>query len=953
MASKDSKLNTLVKQILGISRKNRTGTLSLTSADGQEKRVVFVQGYVADIDTGREDTALEAALLRTAAFSDRDFRKAKKLQAKKDVTLASALLEMKIVPEETIVESSQQQVLDEMSEVFHWQLDASDFEEHEEHERLDGFLSDLTEFLEIYIDGEEVVLEGLHAADAWELVVENFIMLRDVYYATPSSFQYFREQESYPEEHAIISAVDGIKDVEEVILLSGLNPFVALKLARSLITSNELELINPVQMYQLGVEAAGTGAPEKAIKLFQRAHERGLDDFDLQLKLAQNHEKINNKAMAIEWYRHFAKKCLSQLRIDEAASSLKRALHLDSDNAEIREKYLSLLQQSNRHEKIAEEVVDLADHKASHGDVEGALQLLLQYQEKDKCDVKLQQKIIKFAEASDNSEVAAREREELAKNLDLLKDVESALEVYQKMFCDGDDSVDVRLKLIELHQKSGNHHKALDHIQYVLNLPKDRDVRDVDTLVRLHKTVRELKPIDLRSNQWLADHYVEVGESEQAAKVLTEWISHLKREGEPEDAEHAYQRLVNLDDKPEHRWGLASILETLGRVSEAQRELRSLADLSIRRKEYDQAMRALDYILKQSPFDIETRKTQAALFELKDDKGMAARKCKEVALLDIMSGNTLEAEQYCRQLLVIDPNDAEMVAKLGGLYEESGDRQKAAEQFLKAAKIHLKGLNYGFCKNATERLLAIEPGHPEGQTLLDEVEAKLEASVTPQQVHSQRQVETPATPSQKSPVADPTPVSPALASPLDNDQKEIFQPTPPIMTNVSKSMARLKRLKEEAFKGSSAAMGSGDSTSSDHGATVSVASITAKLRALKGDDAANDEPKPAAATPSSGGSVGTQAEGGGGVTTSTNTTRSAETSSLKSLAGNAETTAAAPTGGNDSLEPTAADTPQEISKDGQERKQLKLGGAASKLAALRGQQQKVEEEDIELESSVH
>ena len=112
MASKDSKLNTLVKQILGISRKNRTGTLSLTSADGQEKRVVFVQGYVADIDTGREDTALEAALLRTAAFSDRDFRKAKKLQAKKDVTLASALLEMKIVPEETIVESSQQQVLD-------------------------------------------------------------------------------------------------------------------------------------------------------------------------------------------------------------------------------------------------------------------------------------------------------------------------------------------------------------------------------------------------------------------------------------------------------------------------------------------------------------------------------------------------------------------------------------------------------------------------------------------------------------------------------------------------------------------------------------------------------------------------------------------------------------------------------------------------------------------------
>ena len=71
--------------------------------------MVFVQGYIADVDTGRDDTVLEAALLGTGAFSDRDLRKAKKIQSKKGLTLSSVLLEMGVVAEEVIVEAGQQQ----------------------------------------------------------------------------------------------------------------------------------------------------------------------------------------------------------------------------------------------------------------------------------------------------------------------------------------------------------------------------------------------------------------------------------------------------------------------------------------------------------------------------------------------------------------------------------------------------------------------------------------------------------------------------------------------------------------------------------------------------------------------------------------------------------------------------------------------------------------------------
>ena len=933
MVTEGNKLEELALRILDVAHAKLTGTLSVASTEDQVKHFVFVEGHIADIDTGREDTVLEAALLNTGGYSEKDLKRARRGATKKNVSLATALLDSELVSEEMIVESAQLQLEEEACGVFDWDVQEFDFVEHGEEERLEVFYSDLTAHIEIYIDGEEIFLEAVNRIERWDLVVSHVAMLYDVFYATPNSFKYFHEPDQYPVERAIIGAVDGIKDVEEVIEASGQDPFTGLKVVRHLMVSNELELVNPVQMYQLGVEASAGENLEKACKLFRRAHERGLDDFDLQLKLAQSYEGLGKKKDATNWYILFGEKCHAQLRFDEAIRSLKKAIRLDPDNMAVRENFLTLLFQNNRREEAVEELIELAARKASHGDKAGALSMLIEHQGDEEKDLRLQQSIIELAESTGNSALATRERETLAQSLEARKDVEAALEVYQKMYCDGDNSVDVRLKLVDLHRRRGNRQKALDHAQAVLSLPEMRRAKDREILEQVHRTVHELKPADIRSNQWLVDQCLHAGDEKQAADLLVAWIGHLQREGEAEDVEHAYQQLIAIDDQPEHRWGLVSTMEKLGRDAEAQRELRSLANLALRRKDFDQSMRALDYILKQSPFDLETRKMQVELYEATGDRELATQKCREVALLDIIAGNVQEAEQFCRQLLVNHPTDAEMVTKLGQLCQESGDHRKATEQFLKAAKIHLESRNYGLCESTVAKLLALEPGHQEGKTLLEELKAVSEGTA---------------------PVSSPATTSTSSSGSVTRSPRNFFQPPAAVLTNVSKSMARLKNLKSQGMKDSVPIRKVAKSgASGSQGVSIAkskISDITSKLRSLKGGSSKPErKPESAASTagavsePPSGGAPAEPAAAARAEKVqwksevelpTASAALQAAASRLKALASKGGS-AATPAAAQDTGDSSADAAPAEAS--GKATKKLQLGSAASRLAALRGQ----------------
>ncbi|MBI4604515.1 MAG: tetratricopeptide repeat protein [Planctomycetes bacterium] len=982
MPLSEEKLEELVGQFLTIARAKLSGTLRVSGSETRRKLFLFQQGHLADIDTGREDTVLVAALVGTGAFSEKDLRRARKAAARSGAALGAELAELGVLPEEELAEAIRRQLTLEACEVFRGLDGAIELFEHGPDERLEGFASELSDLFEVLVDPEDLLLEATRELARWDLVERHFHALHDVVYATPGSFRYFREQAAYPAEHAILSRADGVKDVSEVIAESGIDPFEALMLVRRLQAENDLELINPVQMYQLGVECAAQGDPSKAARLFQRAHERGLDDFDLQLNLAQALEAAGRIAEALERYIEFGEKCTSQLRIDDAIRSFRRALKLDPRRLEVREKILELLIAQNRSAEAVEEAVGLAQKRSDAGSPRAGLDLLVRVRSLNPRDVKLRQMIIDLAEACGDQPLARAEREVLAKACEERKDIELALETYQKMFCDGKDSVEVRLKLVELHRSKGNRQKALDHLNALLNLPEKKRIKDEALVVSLHEMVRELKPSDLRSNRWLADHYSRTGEREKAARLLASWIGHLEAEGDLAEAVHAYERLLGLDDRHEHRWGLAKALEKLGRLAECRRELRSLANLAIRKKEFDAASKALEHILKTAPLDVETRKMQAELYEALEKPDVAAVKHEEVALLSLLSGDVQAAEQHCRRVPAERPGAAELARRLGRLCLEQGDRRKAVEQVLKSAKLHLQARNLGLCRTALDELGALEPANAEAVSLRAELKA-LEpvppaSQGTGQAPHA---VPPPPPPPPPQPALAPAPSSAVAApsaapaapaaqgahgtptdptaptaqaaqavvqAPRQDIDREPFQPARPVKTNVAGIMARLKRLKAAppgdpldpapaaAAEVSAAAPGAAPPHAESEGAqqssSAALSSAASRLRALAGRKAqeaghaapADTPAPPPVQPPAPGPRSGLPADAPAG-----DAATAAAPAPADALTAVPFVPAAAPADAEEA--PPAEGAPVAAVK------RLKLAGPASRLAALRKQ----------------
>ncbi len=907
-------IEALSDAFLSTVREKRTGTFAVVHADELVSQIVLVQGYVADVDTGREVGVLEAALLDTELFTEKHIKKANKAAAKSGMGRGSALFALDLAPGELVAENVQTRIIEEVCACFQGDTADVGFVDHEEDQRVEGFHSEVSEHLEVYMDAEEIFLEAARRVDRWDLVERHFGILFDVYYATPNSMRFFEEAEKYPDEHAVVSVVDGVRDVEEVVNEAGIDKFLALRIVNRLVDANQLELINPVQMFQLGVDASSSDRLNKACRLFRRAHQRGLDDFDLKLKLAETYRALNNVPEATYWFVAFSEKCASQLRMEDAIRSLGSAVELNPENDALRRRYVELLIGSGQSEEAVEQVLALAAETESPTT---AFELLVEVRDQveDELPVTLQQRIVAVAEQLGDPEIAARERAVLVGLLEEQKDVEATLEVYQKMYCDGDDSVDVRLKLLDLHRKHGNRRKALEHAQTLLSLPAAKGVSDPETVIMLHEIVCELSPTDSRSNQWLAEHFLARGEKDRAVAQFRQWIGSLERENSLGEAEFVYQKLVSVDEDVEHRWGLASVLEKLGRTDEARRELRSLANIALRREEFDRAQKALDYVLKSSPFDLETRRTQVELLKAQGKDDLAAESSKEIALLDLAAGNVQEAEESCRQALALRPNDAEIVTKLGHLSRDSGDQRRAIEQYLKAAKIHFENLNFGLCRSAIDHLVALESGNSEATALLDKIEAKLNPPA-------------------------PTPAPAAVSEPVVESftgTKEAFASPSPVTTTVSKSMARLKRLKSGDGETSAPMVTASSGSPGGRTVTTKVGNITSKLRSLKGGDA----------PPASGASAGAAPP--------EPATNEALSSALKSLGGEggdgvakvklggaASRLAALRAGGGESQSapPPAASADGEDSApasggDAESVKPMALGGAAGKLAALR------------------
>ncbi len=710
-----------VQSLLRLARERVSGILEARLPDLTASFVID-QGRVRDLVLSDQGTleVVFSEILEPAVY-----QKARITAVRMACTAGEAVLQQGLIDENDAVEAVLAFVGSSFASVVTLTGDAVKFTAGAPDE---SSFSDLGANYEIYLPLEELVLNALAEHDAWDFVVHNFPIVRDVYYATPNAVQFFHQQSDYPTEVAVLQVLDGQKDVEEAIAESGLESFTALRAIQSLAENAYVELINPVQLFQLGCAAEEAGNWHRALHLYQRALERGLDDFDLQLKLAQALEKTGDRSGAVERYNNFVEKCAREFRLDDALKALKRVIALDPDTIAARQRHIELLRKSDRVDDATEEALRLAEmlHQKDRDQV--AASILKEAIKHCPDDEALQKRFADLCKACGAQDEAQKADERVAKAQADRRDSGEALEEYQRRYVEGEDSLEVRSKLLELHLAQGNRGTALEHLDTLLGLGNPYGLRDRGTLRELHQKRYELRPGDRSSTWFLIDDALVRRDTEAAEKYLRGLITHLNPEEDRREILGALRRLVRIvPGDVEPLWQLAKELEKAGEISEAVATLRTVTELAAKNDDLEESTRALRESLRLAPFDPEGRAALIVTIEKGDDEEALRRERRHLFFLRIIEGDVDKAKELSREIAFDRSEDAFLLVLLADLCNTKGDHQMAGEQYARAGKLLVGERNFGLAGLCVEKLreLGTHPG------LAEEITQTIEGAATP------------------------------------------------------------------------------------------------------------------------------------------------------------------------------------------------------------------------------
>ncbi len=950
MSSTYDQLSRFCEVFLDIALEKKTGTLKIVTdrqSGGREVSVLFHEGGVVDLDLGEGDSVLVQGILATGAISDRDVKKVRKKASKRgSPPLGILLFELGRVAEEELLERVQETLISNACELFSEDVEQLEFTEHGVDEVMEGFNNELSEVFDIVFAGEDIFLEAMRKLGRWDLVQENYPSLLDIYYATPSGMRYYNDPETYESEIAIIKRMDGRLDLDEVIEAVPMSPFDALQVIQILAYQQDIQPLSPIQMFQLGVEASDRGEFSKGARIFQRAIDLGLDDFDIQFRLGQAYEASGDTAAARERYLDFAEKCVGQSRRRDAIRALQRVAEITPLDIDVQRSLAELLIEDGRQEEAIVQGLTAAESLAAAGSQREALGHLLFIRDCGLQERQLSSKIIALAEQCGERGVVEEEIARNSTNLEELLDADRALEMYQKQFCEGNTSIEIRLKLIELHLQKGHNHEVLAHINGVLSGPNARLIQDTKVLAWLHKTRCSIEPGNVVSNRWLIDYYVRSGKEATAIELLDKLIGHMEAENEVYYLRDLRRHMIELDpDNLEYRWKLVTLLHGQEKYSDAVVEIEKIAELAIKKKDSETLERVWNELLRLASFHREALFRLIETIEAVGAKKEAVAKLKSILWVDLGSGNITGAREVVNKIESLSPNDPDVGYRFGRALLATEDSQNGVQHLVDAAKGFLKRKDIGSAKRAVEAALAVDGENAGGVKVKKKIEELEEVLTNPGARRAPASAPAAAQkPRVQQPQAQPT---------SSGGEKEAFQPRAPIRkTTVSAITARLRNLQGDSSKpasGGKKVVQASLKSITENLKKQRKAGETAESKPKKGDDAGGDAgaeapaPKPATAPVTKKKGVGgvasrLKALAAGDASTPPPSEKPAEGESAGDATGDAPAqTGASALGGalvNEQMKKLKA-------AGGAKKKKKNLGGPAAKLAQLRAKKEAV------------
>jgi curved DNA-binding protein CbpA len=202
----------------GLRAEKKTGTV-VFERDEVVKKVYFQEGDIIFASSSHEEDRLGECLLRAGTITKTQYDASMEVLKKTGKKHGAVLIQLGFISPQNLVAGVKLQVKHVILSLFAWRDGRYTFEE--------GPLPQ-ADIVPLQMSTGNLILEGLSGVD-WQLVRKSLPQLKTVLRPSPDPSQLFQGADLSPDQTAILSLIDGRKNIEELCSQSGIGDFNTLK----------------------------------------------------------------------------------------------------------------------------------------------------------------------------------------------------------------------------------------------------------------------------------------------------------------------------------------------------------------------------------------------------------------------------------------------------------------------------------------------------------------------------------------------------------------------------------------------------------------------------------------------------------------------------------------------------------------------------------------------------